>query len=1216
MALGVNREGSSSTTKTSSMNPSRSSIDSGYHSMIAKPAYGDQDSDGQLTTFVTSGTETSPERSPRKLHKAISSRFSGAMQAFSNTVRATTSYIYPATGEPELPSNEWAECETPKKESRRSSIMSSVRSRKQKRTPRASGPQVESPEMQPSPVAVTQDRSPMLDVKIPNASLSHESLGIVSVTNGSQLLAGVKLPGPKNLWPGPTRLTVEQASGNNNRGETPRDLVPKIVDPYVEQGDRLQQHDHAITSSKVDLELTPPESNKRYMSDDKGYLSEAESNDQASEADGSSPACLNHMAQGSPDARQSSACCLDDPAAPRVRVALSASPSERTLSSGTFPIPPGSESLRLGVLDSAAEKTASLEPANRRFSRQNSSLEDRFKALSDQHEPAITSRSRSLKKRLSSDVYDADAETLESSMGSRSAWERHRADRERRYLQIVDMAPDTESDEELGAELGLKRSPSKKPVHSAEELVSGTANAGRSRSAQSYPTGDLRYAVEAIERAAFPLDDLAYAVEAIDRPSVSTLDSLETIFQQRPMLRLRDTVNEPETLKGSDLLDSSPSYMEASSSPTTNLSASRVRFPSSSESSLVGLPPAPMSSTTTLLTDEGLMDFGAGNLNGQSIYQQSSVSTDAAAKPSPQNQSRTASEDAYEAGPKPGGRAVLTYLSGSSKTGLVGDDACETGVRASNTSMPTCSPDIVQRTPVSYNLTEDEFQACFDFFPVFKETSHSTYRGQLEAASTLTAQGSRTSIPFGHSRTVSALSDNTDDSCAITTHSPSCNAPPPFPSLHVRSEPARRISNALDALASHGDEEIRISGPANAGISRIGPSLPSPTDGPGRQTDEAGPRSLSLTTSEGASSPKNRAQSKSLTQHDLRTPSPCNMSSMYSRSNSNTPQETFDAAKLPSLGSPSPVTSRSARRKQEKSSSSIGNYPLGNWTISGTSQTLEPDSSPPRLKPNKNSVLSGTQASPVRSVRIPRGNVQKPSPACQISKKNRDSRDQASLADFDENTGSPVTSPDLNPKFRTSKKSPCGKGKICSTLMSSPPHMKLSQARGERSSDDVRENAERAIKDFMSRHEPKFSIEHFTSTSNVFSSHDCGKSDGTSYAGHQLDTVLQEISPGQRRDDDLQQDNDQKTANHAGGGEVIGEDSDSDKDASHARVRNKNGKPLPEAEKKIGVQRELQRKSDHACNRLVSKLKNNALGDDHACEDDPAHKDGRPHWRP
>ena len=261
MTLGFNGRGSPSIGESNNMDGGRGSLDSGYHSMIANPEPGSQDGPSQANTFIISDLESSPERFSRKLHQKISPALSGAMQAIAKTVRSTTSYIYPARTEPELPSNEWSEYETPKKLSRRSSIMSSVRKRTHSFAPQTPNAKIESPEPPQPPVPVTLEKAPALDVEIPNPCLSSESLGRRQISKGSQLLAGIKLPaGPNNLWPGPTRLTVNQASG----GATKESLYPvlsKSNDFYVEQEESFQPS----MGSRVVWERHRADRERRYM---------------------------------------------------------------------------------------------------------------------------------------------------------------------------------------------------------------------------------------------------------------------------------------------------------------------------------------------------------------------------------------------------------------------------------------------------------------------------------------------------------------------------------------------------------------------------------------------------------------------------------------------------------------------------------------------------------------------------------------------------------------------------------------------------------------------------------------------------------------------------------------------------------------------------------------------------------------------------------------
>ena len=1198
--FGLSHEGSSSTGKATSVDVSRGSLDSGYHSMIAKSSRRGQDALSQEPTFINSGMESSPERSPRKLHKAMSSTFSGALQAFSNTVRSTTSYIYPSAGEPELPSSEWAECETPRKESRRSSLMSSIRSRKRCGTPRPTEVDFEIEDLRQSPVPMTQDKAPAIDVEIPNGSISSGFFGKGSISTGSQLLAGVKLPArPKNLWPGPTRLTVGQASNKDGR-ESLYSPPSKVDVPYVEEGGRFQDgFFFSNAESEFDLESPSPKTNKRHLGDDKGYSSGAESNSDVSESDGLPPASLKDVAPVSTDVNASSVCCNKDPAASHVDVASSASPCQRMISSRmSSSVSSGSEFSNVEVSRGTAEQTASLRPPNRTSSHRCASLEDDLSALFPSFDVAMTSITRSLYKRRSPDVYDADAESLESSMGSRAAWERHRAERERRYMRIVDTAPSTESDEmtgpapstasdeEMEPELELKRSPAKKPVHYAEELFQGNSNSSESKSTRRYPTGDL-----------------CFAVEAIERPSVATFDPLETVFQQRPMLRLNDTIDEQEISQVSDPWDVSPSRVEKSSTPAADLSPSRVELPSSPESSPLEIPAVPKRRLMIKLADGELTTSEAGNLDGQNIRYLSSGFTDVSENSSPGYQSRTAQGDAYEAGLKAGGLLVPTYLRS------VGEEAYEAGLRAAGIEMPIFGSDVVETRPQIDSIYEGDPKATSHCTPISKKTTRGTYREQLEVGSPLPKPRARNGTPFEHSRTVSVYSDDTDDSCAITTNSPSCNVPPPFPSLHVRSEPARRSPSAIDALVTHGDDQIRIAGPANAGIKA---SLPSPFDGSGDQIDKAGSRLFSPKIFEGANSPDIYAQVTWLEQHDLQSPSPGTTSSIQSPIN-NTPQETFNAPKLPTVVSPSHALSRKARRKQKKSSSGIGKVSSADLTTSPKNIALQPDFSPSKRELSKTYVLGKAQTPPSESTRIAQASNQKPSLDGRLRGKKGRVRDQTSLEGFTESFVGSVRWPDPSSWSKSSKKSPSGKGQAAATLpvTPSPPGMTMPRATGKVLAGKTRGNVGSADKDLNPLFDPEMSIESCDSKSDTSPLYAHRRLGSTSHAGHELDSIFREdasLSFSYELDADFQQDSDKTAVDLGGGVETIGNDSGSDTDALHAPGQKKTfwlkkkGKP--------------PREVGHCARSPPLGKKSGALGDNHTRQDDSAHKEGKRPWRP
>ena len=770
-------------------------------------------------------------------------------------------------------------------------------------------------------------------------------------------------------------------------------------------------------------------------------------------------------------------------------------------------------------------------------------------------------------------------------------------------------------------------------MHYAEELVRSTANTGRSDSTLRFATSDLRYAVEAIERPAFPVGDLAYAVEAIDRPAFPVgdlanavdaidwpaFDPLERVFQKQPMLRPNEMIDELEILQMPDPLDLSPLRMEIPSPPLSDLFPSRVEPPSSPESFPVDIPAAPKSTMMTMrLTDEDLMTFGASNLECQNIRQFSSESTDISVDSSSEYQLYTAPRDAYKADSKAGGSFVPTCLSSPSKTQPVGEDAYEAGLRAAGISFVKYASGVIQRRPVVDSSNKSDLNATSVFSPIFTKPRSGAYHEELEVGSTLPKQRSGDGTSSEHSRTASSLSDNTDDSRAITTHSPSSSAPAPFPSLHVRSEPARRNRSALDALTTYGDEQIRIARPANAGIN---PSVASPFDSPKEQITEFGLNFLSGTALESAESHEYHAQTTSLEQHDFRSPSPSTPSSKQSQSNNNTPQETFNAAKLPNFVSPSRIAPRKAHRIQKKNSSDMGTLPYTDNTMDATNAIVELEPDPTRCELKKSSAIDRTQTSLSESARIIGGSVRELSPNRQLSRKISHNRNQTSLEKFTESAGDSVRWFDPSSNSKLSNKSPGSKEQTPATLpvTSSPPRMKLPQARGNMSSVKTRENPDIAANDFKTHFQPENRIKNYNSMSDDFSLYASGKLCGISYAGHDLDSVLQAFSPeGSPRplDEDFQQDNDKEAIESASSDETTGKDSKSDKSLPRASGQKRNDKPPPEAEKKFAVQRELERKSDHACSRLVGKLKNRALGDSQAHEEDSAHKNGRPPWRP
>ena len=546
-----------------------------------------------------------------------------------------------------------------------------------------------------------------------------------------------------------------------------------------------------------------------------------------------------------------------------------------------------------------------------------------------------------------------------------------------------------------------------------------------------------------------------------------------------------------------------------------------------------------------------------------------------------------------------------------------GEEAYEADLRAVGIFLPECPSKDAQARPAMDNSYEGDLKGTSSFTPIIKETGHGSYREQVEDVTTLSNLPSRNGTPFEHCRKVSATSDDAEDSCAITTHSPTCSAPPSSPGLDVRSEPASRVPSVPDVLATHGDEQKCIAEPVNAGIKA---PPPSPFDGPGNPTDEVDSKIIPSKALECANSPEQYAQEKRLEQNDLQSPLPGTMSAIQSSSNSNTPQEIFNSATSPKLVSPSLIISRKARRKHKKSSNGIKTVQSAHITMKPGNMGLDADSNRSKFELNKNSDFDKTQTSLGESARTAGGGVQKKSsPDHQFGSKKRRSRDQSMLGEFTEIAGNSVRWSDSSSKLKSSKKSPRGKGQAAATLpvTPSPPRTKIPRAIDTASCDDIRDNARSAVKDSKSRPEPEWSIDHSESLVDDSPLY-ANRSVGSTTSACQEDSVLQAnplVYYCRELTEDLQQDSDNKAAYFATGHETIGNDSESDNDAPRALLQKKNGKSPPEAEKKLALQRELEQKSDRACTRLVGKLKSGALGDDHDRLDDSAHKDGRPPWR-
>ncbi len=98
------------------------------------------------------------------------------------------------------------------------------------------------------------------------------------------------------------------------------------------------------------------------------------------------------------------------------------------------------------------------------------------------------------------------------------------------------------------------------------------------------------------------------------------------------------------------------------------------------------------------------------------------------------------------------------------------------------------------------------------------------------------------SLPAGHWRTVSNNGDMTTASCAIATSSSSCEAAPSFPILHELSEPARPSMSADDiALNATENVKIPVVRPANTEIHLSSPATPGETNATNTPVSDSSP---------------------------------------------------------------------------------------------------------------------------------------------------------------------------------------------------------------------------------------------------------------------------------------------------------------------------------------------------------------------------------------
>ena len=551
---------------------SRCSALSGLESQSSQSTQLTQSSRSNGSSRSTLSEPDSPSKSTSGLHHKMSSVFS----YFSETIRSTTSIFHPleagtAPSEPaELDSPKkdklhrsstsavfrpseaqtlpykTAEFETPKKHRRYSSVISSVRSRTSFSTPRARETQNCALLSPTSFVRTSQEQPPKLDVKIPNSFLSDERSRSTVATERSptESLSKVFSEHPREATATCVRTPLRELCKP----------LPGMVGGFETDDDFL----FPANSAYCDRVIAATNSEQSMLGNNSHSLPD-ESNARIKASHEVLPAILNNATPGSAGAEFNPSSLLEltpeFPSAARkdLEPGVVNARDDLTLAHGPVsPLP----------LDSS-----DLSPLRNDLP-QIVSSQDAYSLLITRHRQSCSDARFSLEeinlcdRLLSPGAYEADVSSCGTSpehpsMGDRAAIAQRRADREKRYLETTLEGPDTESDDNSQSALELTRVPAarNRSQRCSETMQDNPANAsdfnwpvdpppdtrdnsgvvdavdlglkGESLAAISptldcslIPTDDLRYAVDAIERApgdGIDLADLPPAVEVIER---------------------------------------------------------------------------------------------------------------------------------------------------------------------------------------------------------------------------------------------------------------------------------------------------------------------------------------------------------------------------------------------------------------------------------------------------------------------------------------------------------------------------------------------------------------------------------------------------------------------------------------------------------------------------------------------------------------------------
>lgn len=692
------------------------------------------------------------------------------------------------------------ELKTPKKYGQCSSIWSSARSR-QGLSNRTGGIGAANSSGTPTaPRLCPAEPAPALDVNIPNPSLTHlrdrdEFAVEISPIAAEKEVSWKEYYTPKQLWPSPTPMTSSQTAELS--GLISFTARPSLTDdPYTES-----PYGVLYDSTMFKACRSASDTSKHHEDKDAGYTSDIESIADRTKTDDFSPASMNSQSYftspAAPVTRspQSHNSLFVKGGQARVHFRQTPSPFRKAKQNQEFPL---ANAITEGSRpDSSLESPATVVRLNSSMSNfaeaprgtngrlvspdsplaQQSTSVGRSPGSYDLDLDAIDTAENNGYSRLPSHVYEADAESIASSpstphMGSRNSWIEAREDRNDRYLAIHTMSESTYSDDESNSELGLSRSCLTEPVQLLEEeggisLSDGDHEAGRSVAERS---------------------DTEIRTLVPRNPSYASLQkNLETL----------------------ELLESSCEASTDSESQVSSLPDPTLRFYVEANNKASGTvldeleTPDLASMRKALLKCESKEQIESV-IDGAFAELDSYVSDFPERSQCPAMIVKNASNAEQE--------ALETLVSVS--LGDEGRQSYEDIQEITNSTMDDEEfRDVVQRTNdldrvlLRHHLRlhkriNDRRTRC----KMLKDPREDDFINSSEKDKV--AESNSANTPLENSRSASTESVRTTDSCAVTTSSPLCYAPPPFPTVHIRSSPVRRTSSINAELETQYDQGV------------------------------------------------------------------------------------------------------------------------------------------------------------------------------------------------------------------------------------------------------------------------------------------------------------------------------------------------------------------------------------------------------------------------